>query len=199
MSQSSLDGVLVVNKKFKHPEVAAYIINLYCELLYSENPTYEYWYWDTATGELTYNIGPFEILDQGINLNPYRDMKKVWAGEMTVEELNPYSRYYYDMVNTDWAWNTMWGPGEHTAGVVLDFLVNNPEYIVQNAYVGMPTETQQDRGSVLGEIRKTAYIQIITGYVDVDEGFDKMVKDYMKAGGQDIEDEINDWYQANKK
>ena len=199
MSQSSLDGVLVVNKDFEHPEVAAYIINLYCELLYSENPTYEYWYWDTASGELTYNIGPFEILDQGINLNPYRDMKKVWAGEMTVEEMNPYSRYYYDMVNTDWAWNTMWGPGEHTAGVVLDFLVNNPEYIVQNAYTGMPTETQQDRGSVLGEIRKTAYIQMITGRIDIDEGFEKMVNDYMNAGGQDIEDEINEWYEENKK
>ncbi|MGN0971614.1 MAG: hypothetical protein ACI4OY_06630, partial [Aristaeellaceae bacterium] len=129
----------------------------------------------------------------------YRDMVKVWNGEMTVDELNPYSRYYYDMVQTDWAWNIMWGPGEHTAGVVLDYLVNHPEYIIQNAYTGMPTETQQDRGSSLSEIRKTAYIQIITGYIDVDEGFDKFVNDYMKAGGQDIEDEINEWYALNKQ
>ena len=199
MGQSALDGILVVNSKFEHPEAVAYMVNLYCEYLYSENPHLEYYYWDVDSGELTYNIGPFEILDQNINLKPYLAMQAVRRGEAAYEDLDPYDKYYYDMCETEWSWKTMWGGGEHTAGVVLQFLTDHPQYIIQNAYVSVPTEGQQDYGDVLGSMRKQTYVKIITGQLDPDEGFDSFVKEYMARGGQQIEDEVNEWYESNFK
>ncbi len=199
MGQDALDGVLVVNKDFEHPEIAAYMINLYCDYLYSDSPHYDYYYWDVESGELTYNIGPFEILDQNLNLSPYRDMQAVRNGEKTLDQLNSYSQYYYDMCETTWSWRTMWGPGEHTAGTVLEYLAEHPQYMMQNAYVGIPTETQQERGGTLSELRKTAFTKMITGVQDIETGFDQFVAEYLKAGGQRIDDEVNAWYEVNKK
>lgn len=200
MVQSALSNPLVVNIDFPYPEIAAYMINLYVEKMYGENSEYGYYGDDVETGvQGVGDMGPLYILEPDLNLTPYRDMMKVHRGEMTVDELNTRSRHYYEQVQISWAWDTMWGTGDHTAGTVLDFLVSTPGQIIQNAYVAIPTETQAERGASLAEILKTAYTQIITGKLDVDEGFDTLVRNYMNAGGQQIEDEINEWYQINKQ
>lgn len=199
MTQSALFNALVVNKKFQHPEIAAYMINLYLEKIYGETNEYDIYGTDLETGVLTYTLGPLKIITPNLNLDPYRDIMRVSRGEMTVEQLPSASLRYYDSVNSTWAARTMWGTGEHTAGTVLDFLASNPQYILQNMYQTVPTETQLERGGTLSEMRKTAYTQIITGKLDVDQGFDQFVKDYMQAGGQKIQDEVNAWYQANAK
>ncbi|GGF96093.1 extracellular solute-binding protein [Paenibacillus abyssi] len=41
-------------------------------------------------------------------------------------------------------------------------------------------------------------VKIITGEYDIDK-FDEFVEEYYKRGGQEIVDEVNEWYQANKK
>jgi putative aldouronate transport system substrate-binding protein len=201
MMQSSLSSALVVSTEFAHPEVAVQMVNLYCEKLYDpEKSDYNYWGDDFEKGvQGVGQLGPLYIIHPNLNLDPYRDIMKVYRGEMTVDQMNSASKHYYDAVNSIWAWNVMWGTGEHTTGTVLDFLVSNPQYMIQNAYVGTPTETQAERGGSLEEIRNTAFSQIMTGKLDVDAGFDKFVQDYMAAGGQDIEDEVNAWYQANQQ
>ncbi len=198
MTQSALTKALVVNKNFAHPEIAAYLINLYVEKLYGETNEYDYYGDDAEHGvQGVRELGPLNILEADLNLRPYREMKRVWAGEITPDDLDSYCRRYYDGTLDNWATRTMWGPGEHTAGTVLEYLVSTPGKIIQNAYVAVPTETQAMRGGSLSEVRKTAYTQIITGKADVDAGFDKFVQDYTNAGGQKIEDEVNAWYQAN--
>lgn len=198
MTQSALFNALVVNKNFPHPEIAAYMINLYLEKIYGETNEYDVYGTDLETGVLTYTLGPLKIITPNLNLDPYRDIMRVFRGEMTVDQLPSASLRYYNSVNNTWAAKTMWGTGEHTAGTVLDFLVSNPQYIIQNMYQTVPTVTQLERGGTLSEMRKTAYTQIITGMLDVDEGFDQFVSDYMRAGGQRIQDEVNAWYNANK-
>ena len=41
------------------------------------------------------------------------------------------------------------------------------------------------------EIIDTSYIKIITGEEDVDEGFEKMVKQWNAAGGDKVTEEVN--------
>ena len=41
------------------------------------------------------------------------------------------------------------------------------------------------------EIIDTSYIKMIAGEVDVDEGFEKMVKEWMAAGGDKVTEEVN--------
>lgn len=197
MTQSALFNVLVVNKDFEHPEIAAHMTNLYLEKVYGEQNEYDVYGTDPETGVLVYGIGPLKSITPNLNLDPYRDTMRVFRGELSADDLTGSSLRYYNSSQTEWAARTMWGTGEHTAGSVLEFLVSNPEYMMANQYTTVPTETQQERGSTLNEIRQTAYTRIITGQVDVDEGFDQFVADYMKAGGQRVQDEVNEWYQNN--
>jgi len=203
MMQSGLRDVLVVNKNFTHPEAAVAMLNLYCEKIFGKSSETEYDIYgtDIATGTMTADLGPLYMIHPYINLNPYRDCVKVWNGEMRAEDLNIDSLRYYNMTTgpgSDWAWRNMWGQGANTCGSVLDWLVRNPAHMIQNAYISTPTETMIERGSILDEIRMSAYSQIMSGKADVDAAFDKFVDDYMKAGGQLIENEVNVWYSANK-
>ena len=202
MMQSGLRDALVVDKTFSHPEAAVAMVNLYCEKIFGLSSVTEYDIYgvDKATGTRTDDLGPLYMIHPYINLNPYRDCIRIYNGELTLEEVSIDSRRYWENCygpNSNWAERTMWGPGAHTVGVVLDFLVRNPQYMIQNAYMSTPTETQAERGSILDEMRNSAYSQIMSGRIDVDEGFDKFVEEYLKAGGQAIEDEVNRWYAAN--
>ena len=50
---------------------------------------------------------------------------------------------------------------------------------------------KRQRWSSMQEIIDTSYIKMITGEEDVDEGFDKMVSDWMAAGGDKVTEEVN--------
>ena len=66
-----------------------------------------------------------------------------------------------------------------------------PDAITWNAWQGVPTPTYQERWSSMQEIIDTAYINMIKGEVDVDEGFDAMVEQWNGAGGTQVTEEIN--------
>ena len=46
------------------------------------------------------------------------------------------------------------------------------------------------------EIIDTAYIKMINGELEIEEGFDKMVSDWMAAGGEQVTQEVNEMIAA---
>ncbi|MBB3067796.1 hypothetical protein FHS14_000766 [Paenibacillus baekrokdamisoli] len=73
---------------------------------------------------------------------------------------------------------------------------DNKQY-VSNEYFGSATETQVEKGAQLDKLLNETFVKIIMGSASIDE-FDKYVKSWKALGGDDITNEVNDWYDKNK-
>lgn len=73
------------------------------------------------------------------------------------------------------------------------FHLNGIESVIQSS-----TPKMTEHSAELKKIREEAYISIITGDKPVDY-FDEFVEKYNAAGGQEVDEEVNAWYAANKK
>lgn len=65
--------------------------------------------------------------------------------------------------------------------------------ILINRFVGAPTETMTEKMSTLEKMRDEMFNKIIIGEASVDE-FDKFVEDFNSLGGEQITNEVNEWY-----
>lgn len=64
-----------------------------------------------------------------------------------------------------------------------------------NEYLGPPTETMKSKGENLETMELETFAKIIYGDLPLD-AYDTFVEDYFEKGGQQIEDEINEWYES---
>jgi putative aldouronate transport system substrate-binding protein len=62
-----------------------------------------------------------------------------------------------------------------------------------NEYLGLPTEGMQAYQTTLDGLRDGVFYGIITGDVDPD-AFDDFVEQWKGSGGDQITQEVNDWY-----
>ncbi|MCY9513027.1 extracellular solute-binding protein [Paenibacillus apiarius] len=67
----------------------------------------------------------------------------------------------------------------------------------QNKFYGAPTPTMVEKNEILNRKRDEVFVKIIMNQVSVDE-FDKFVADWKKLGGDEITEEVNEWYAKNK-
>ncbi|KAB8125671.1 extracellular solute-binding protein [Gracilibacillus oryzae] len=65
-------------------------------------------------------------------------------------------------------------------------------------FLGAPTETMKSRGENLQTLELETFAKIIYGEYPID-GFDDFVEEYYAKGGQNIEEEINEWYDSIEK
>lgn len=62
-----------------------------------------------------------------------------------------------------------------------------------NEYLGPPTETMKSKGENLETMELETFAKIIYGELSPDY-YDTFVEEYFEKGGQEIEDEINEWF-----
>ncbi len=192
-----LDSVLAARSDFEHPEAVVKMLNLYYEKLYGETGDYSYWGNDAKTKvEGVWWFGPFTGFNPHVNVDPYKDALKVVNGEMAEEDLTGVSLDYYNNSLAMWEWERMFYPGNNSAGDLLIGKVLEEELYFTDNFSGASTETMIERWSQMEELVDTTMTNIITGQVDVDEGFDTFVADWEKIGGADITAEVNAWYNS---
>lgn len=75
--------------------------------------------------------------------------------------------------------------------------IRDTRNIVYNEYYGPTTETVTENGSSLKKMRDETFLKIIMGSSPIDE-FDDFVENWKKLGGDDITNEINEWYRNQK-
>lgn len=81
-----------------------------------------------------------------------------------------------------------------TAKMVLD----QEKYVVQNAYLGAPTETMKENSDYLIKLEQETFNKIIYGDLPLD-AFDDYVDNFMSTGGEEITAEVQEWYDSNIK
>ncbi|MFC5701474.1 extracellular solute-binding protein [Cohnella faecalis] len=69
--------------------------------------------------------------------------------------------------------------------------------MVIDGFTGAPTPTMIEKGAYLKKLENEIFAKIIFGSKPIDD-FDKFVSDWKKAGGDQITQEVNDWYAKSK-
>lgn len=183
----STNGFYCVRSDVEHPEVLVAMLNAYAEKLFGENNDFGTYFACAEDGNLWQHC-PVKVLAADVDLAPYRQMKEA-LDNGTIDELTGVGGDYWQLIKGgDLGYKLEFGP-EGSCFELVDQVY--PDAIIWNAWQGVPTPTYQERWSGMQEIIDAAYINIIKGEVDVDQGFDAMVEQWNAAGGTDVTAEVN--------
>ncbi|MFD0716539.1 extracellular solute-binding protein [Paenibacillus sp. GCM10027626] len=186
-----LSKVIVANKEMKNPEALVKMANFYLEL---EEPKYR----DVNKPEngFVYNwyeprfYNPTDIADGYAAVNA-----ALKAGN--ADNLDPKLQGLYDKAKKYLDGDqSFWGPytsrvDENGGWGLTQKIKEMP--VVFNEYAGPPTPTQVEKGASLEKLTDETFMKIIVGS-PISE-FDKYVESWKKLGGDDISDEVNEWYE----
>ena len=131
-------------------------------------------------------------------MNTYINLQEVFESKDETE-LKAKAVPYWDNLHGDqaWEWGLMFGPGENTPMAILR-QDKDEGNLFWNPYNGVQSKFMQERWSNIMDERMRAYTDIVTGKTSVEEGYRKWLKTYETLGGDQIEKEVNAWYQENK-
>lgn len=189
----------VVNKKCKNPEALVKMTNLWVDKNYGSNPETTK-YTSSPEGKEIFKMALFHIWPPTKN-----NVDSIAVNDAITtkdaSKLDSTQKNYYDntvkYLNGDvkgWPLAAVFGPGgSQTICIAAD---KGKSWVVSE-FFGSPTQTQIDRDATLKKMRDETFTQIIMGKASIDE-FDKFVQQWKKLGGDQITNEINEWYQAKK-
>lgn len=193
-------GYIVVSKEFEHPEVAVQIANLfYDELVNSKELLEEY---PEVASYVTNGVDgssrPFNIEVNSYTslLDDYADLERCLNGEITVDEVrtseqrsNATSISAYLEGNGD---ATGWSKyHSRSKGVeLIQSLTENDQFNWLTPVFPLTTPTMETNFANLEKLEEETFIKIVTGEIDVENGFEQFVTSWMEQGGEQIAEEI---------
>jgi len=204
-SSSAPNNFMICNKDFAHPEALFDFVNIWFENMFKPDLTEEE-YMRYAVDE---NCTPQSFAFQP-GLWPYinprvENIRGVNDGSIDPETLTGESKQIYNNIKAfeegdyyavayDHYWNHSFLP--HSSMDIRWKYFDN-DTMINDMYYGPTTDTMLEKMSTLEKLRDETIVQIITGEKNVDD-FDKFVEDWYKLGGEDIVNEMNDWYASQK-
>lgn len=190
-----------VKKGSKHPEAVFKMLDLYLENIFGTKADPEKYHSKTEGG-VSYGFFKYAAVAGGFTENNQNAHYAVMDALKTndTSKLNPEQKKYYDQVvgfqkgdPALWSGFRYWGP-EGSFSVLGQYKNKNAFKI--NEFIGAPTPTMVEKGSVLMDMEKQMITKIILG--EPIELFDQFVKDWKASGGDKITQEVNTWYENRK-
>lgn len=181
----------VVKKDFQHPEALVKIFNTFIETNWGEAQQWGEYYQngDKAVWKLS-PIYP-SVTDQ--NIIDFKELEAARASN-DYNQLGASAQGIQSFIDgNDWGWTAVYGSGG-SMGVLADY-TDNGRYVIDK-FTGAPTPTMVSKLNTLVQMQNEAYVKIIMGAAPLSE-FDKFVDSFMKAGGDKMTQEVNDWYRSN--
>lgn len=205
-SDSAQQGMIVVSKECKNPEIAIEIANLFYgatreedKALYEKYPEVEQYnkFLSVDHSCRPYNI---EITRYDNNLNAALIRDAYFKGEMTLEEAVEKDSGMGDNLTSleafmngetkepaDWARYT----SDWLAFSLIKVLDEYEKAEWVSPLFPSPTPTMKTNWANLEALEAETFIKIVTGAVDVDEGFDSFVEQWNAQGGTQICEEVS--------
>lgn len=201
-----LNGYVVISKNCKNPEAVIQILNQWVKInsngVTDERNLYMNGKGLKENGNLYFKINPIRLYSQDGNVQAGAVLPKA------IQEKDP------SLLKGDPDWTNRYDTSLHYLnGDVsgwLHWMIAKPggsfsimnQYLQENRYqsdefFGAPTETMQDKKSILDAKEQETFTKIIMGQVSIDE-FDKFVAEWKNLGGDKITQEVNDWYTKQK-
>lgn len=193
----------VVSKDCEHPEALIEILNLYCEkVLDPELNEYDVYANPGGGVEGVWKLAPVQYSgpnkNQVTTLAISEALKTGDPGDLSGEQYSMWE-YSYAAQNGDrtmWGWNRVFG-ANGSQELLMEYQNSEDVELVYDKFVAAPGDIMSERKTTLDDMLDQTFIKIISGQESLD-AFDKVVEEWTAAGGQEMTDEVNEWYNANK-
>lgn len=182
-----------VRKGYEHPEVVVKLMNLYIDRMFI-NPDYS-------------RFGAHDGIEPWLyllvqTLNPDMDIVSAQNVEQALQSnddstLAPNEKSIYDNIRAYEAGDdTLWAEqAVKDSRLVIGDMWNNGRVVVE-AFTGAATETMSSKGSALDKLVHETYTKIIMG--ESPDIFEQFVADWSRLGGEQITQEVNEWYKGTQ-
>lgn len=189
-------GRIFVNANCEHPEAVVKMLNLAYEL--TSTPE-NYALYGISDGHMWFKYLPFADMPKSqLNdlIGSYEIALAEEAGAKSYEEYpftvpdaaGWYGEYLLSKEGKAPVWyNLTFGP---TGTYTLAYHAYNEGRHLPNAYVGLPTETQELKGDIINDALSTAMYEVIMG-ADISV-YDAACEAWYRNGGQQVTDELNE-------
>lgn len=189
-----------VSKDCEKPEALVQLLNLYCEKVFDPEKNEYAYYANPGDGlEGVWRLSPVSLNSANKNQQTAMAIEEPLEtgdpGDLYGEQLSmyEYSKAAQDGDTTLWGWNRVFGK-DGSQMLLLDYQNDSNVEFVRDQFYGVSTETMTARKTTLDTMLNEAFFKIISGQASSDE-FDNAVSSWYGAGGQDMTDEVNAWYQ----
>lgn len=208
-ANATVDFWYVVRKGYEHPEALIKMANLEIATLITSEAKDQA---PDGTTNSEYYGAPkdapsmFDVVNFWFSLVPdenstrydvYEAVMKRDPSNVRSNDLSIYENLiaYEEGDLAQWGWNRTFGGPGGGAEITQKYKAENKLKV--NAYFGLPTETMTERQATLNQLQAETFTKIVMGEVGL-EAFDEFTEKWLALGGQDITDEVNEWYEANK-
>lgn len=196
-------GWLVVNKDFQHPEAIVKMVNLFMEKCWGvtgDNGVY----YAPPEAEGVWKLSPVTCSPPNKNLDAFIQIEEARAkgdaSMLTGEALSIQKKLDSYLSGSKegfalWGWERIYGEPPVSFSVIREYIAD--DRVMMNQFLTAPTPTMTERMSTLTGMQDEVFTKIILGEAPL-ESFDKFVEDFLSLGGQQITDEVNEWYSGTK-
>ncbi|MHA6530111.1 extracellular solute-binding protein [Paenibacillus sp. BAC0078] len=191
-----------VKKGTAHPEAVIKLFNMHLEKNWGETAEFGK-YFAPPEAESVWQLSPVTPYPVTKNVDAFReidaarkagDFSKLTGEAKTIQEkLESYASGSTEGFAL-WGWERIYG--EQGSMGIADQYIKNDQFLLEK-FVGAPTPTMVERKTTLEKQQNEMFVKIILG--EPIEKFDQFVKDWQKLGGDQITQEVNEWYASTKK
>ena len=187
----------VVRKGAEHPEAVIKLFNLHLEKNWGETAEFDVYY-APKEAESVWQLSPVQPAPPKKNVTAFReidaarqanDFSQLVGEAKTIQEKLDLYESGSEEGFAVWGWERIYGP-DGSMGIT-DQYDKNDQFLIDK-FVAAPTPTMVERKSTLEKLQNETFVKIILG--DPIDSFDKFVEDWKKLGGDQMTQEVNDWY-----
>lgn len=208
LGTAATSGTLVVSKDFKHIDALMLYINKLFE--YSASPEgspYEngwaegYDYVVKEDGTISKDRADFPdeepirvdkyFITEIQMIDPFKRLEIIGDLYNGKKPQTPLERSYFSEASKEEQNN----PALNKSWQSIFLLLEQKDQSIQDLFLGAPTETMLSKGEALRTLEIETFISIIYGKTPVSE-FDDFVKKWREMGGDQITQEVNEWYES---
>ncbi|SEM61705.1 putative aldouronate transport system substrate-binding protein [Paenibacillus sp. cl141a] len=194
--------LVVVNKKMKNPEAAIKMINFYIEMgnkKYMDQNKAEKGYVYNWFNPRIYNPAQIETIYTEVNKALDANQTEITLDDENYKNVADVFKAAKDYLAGNTAnaskgvnWGQYFSRAAKDGGWGMTRQIKENQAYVNNEFYGLPTATQVEKGSQLDKLMQETFTKIVMG-ASLDE-FDKFVQSWKSLGGDQITQEVNDWY-----
>ncbi|WP_053377837.1 extracellular solute-binding protein [Paenibacillus sp. FJAT-27812] len=199
--------VFAVNKKFKNPEAAIKMINFYIEMgnkQYLEKNKAENGYVYNWFNPRIYNPAQIDTIYTEVNKTMDAKLTEIELDDENYKNVADVFKAGTDYLAGNTAnaskgvnWGQYYSRAAKEGGWGTTRKIKETQAFVNNEFFGLPTITQVEKGAQLDKLMQESFTKIIMG-APIDE-FDKFVASWKSLGGDQITQEVNEWYSKQPK
>ncbi|AEE97895.1 extracellular solute-binding protein [Mahella australiensis] len=195
-------NINVVRKGYEHPEALIKMCNLYHKLN-NDPETMEFAKYNTdpVTSAAYMDLYPLQVYNPSFNYEASLAIDKALETNDPSGLCEAY-KLFYDRIKAYLDNHDVTGWCDYRSYTkdgsmgVCDYYLKN-KMLMFNEYTAPPTQTMIEKLPVIKKLYDETVAKVVMG--ENISLFDKFIDDYRKLGGEQMETEVNQWYESNGK